>query len=638
MDDCRITFVEDGSPHAAVVLASELGPGVREAARDMVRVIALMSGAALPVFEDGHAPETIPQVHIGPTAFAQKAVPVPEDLPVNGYRIATRLESGTPRLVITGRHATGISHGVYHLLTSELGVLWGVADSIFEDIPQRRTVQVASIDRTERPAFGFRVWSGNDPDWIRRNRIDDGDRALPFYGHGHNLFSILPPSKYGDHPEYYAMLDGERRVPDKDGHTPIQPCLTNPEVIRIAVETVRRFFDENPAVSTFSLCPNDSDKFCECPSCRALDDRTPRYRGRRMNSESYFCFIDAVAGEILKSHPNRYVSAYAYWTTELPPESIRHLPPNVVVYLTQDSSQHFDPNYERRDREILEMWAKKAHHLAVYDYYGLGWFAPRYYPSIVARTLPYLKSVGVKGFYCESYPYWAYTGPQLFLASRLLWDPSLNAKQVLDEWFERMFAGAAPQMRAFYAVLERYWMTPREGKWFEGLDNIGIHLKRWTPEFREEAWQHINAAYKAAKSTKIRQRVGYVRAGFRLAYLMPRAHELLKELSPESENLEEGLRQVAAIVNEAMAVFHTAVESDPTYGPAYYRGERAMRQFMKWKGYLGNRMSKLLEGKPHLRERLVSEDATIAELLQLGATDDPYLRQRIQWMYIDVGG
>jgi len=50
------------------------------------------------------------------------------------------------------------------------------------------------------------------------------------------------------------------------------------------------------------------------------------------------------------------VSAYAYWTTEVPP--------NVVVYLTQDSSQYFDPKYERRDRQILKMWAKKAHHLA----------------------------------------------------------------------------------------------------------------------------------------------------------------------------------------------------------------------------------------------------------------------------------
>jgi len=638
MDNSPISLVEDGLPRAVIVLAPNLGRTAVDAARDMVRVIALMSGAALPLLEDGQAAQTIPQVHIGPTAFAQKAVPVPSDLPVNGYRIATRSENGAGRLVINGVHSIGISHGIYHLLSNELGVLWGMAHPIFEDIPKRDTVRIAPVDRTERPAFGFRVWSGNDPDWIRRNRIDEADSALPFYGHGHNLFNILPPSKYANHPEYYAMIDGERRVPERDGHTPIQPCLTNPEVIRIAVETVRRFFDENPDVTTYSLCPNDSDKFCECPSCRALDDRTPRYRGRRMNSESYFHFVNAVAGELLKSHPNRYVSSYAYWTTELPPETIHHLPPNVVVYLTQDSSQYFDSNYEQRDREILRMWSAKAYHLVVYDYYGLGWFTPRYYPSIVARTLPFLKSMGVKGFYCESYPYWAHIGPQLFLASRLLWDPFLDAKQVLDEWFERMFREAAVKMRLFYGALERYWITPRQGKWFEGLDNIGIQLKNWKPEFREEAWRHIEEARKAARSTKTRQRVEYVRAGFRLAYLMPRAHEHLKSLSPGSENLEKRLREVGAIVSEVMAVFRTAIEVDPTYGSAYYRGDRAIREFTKWKAYLGSMMLKLLEGKPELRERLASEDGTIAELLHLGATDDPHLRQRIERMCVDLGG
>jgi len=186
-----------------IVLAPNLGRAV-DAARDMVRVIALMSGAALPLLKDGQAAQTIPQVHIGPTPFAQKAVPVPSDLPVNGYRIATRSENGAGRLVINGVHSIGISHGIYHLLSNELGVLWGMAHPIFEDIPKRDTVRIGPMDRTERPAFGFRVWSGNDPDWVRRNRIDEGDSALPFYGHGHNLFNILPPSKYANHPEYYA--------------------------------------------------------------------------------------------------------------------------------------------------------------------------------------------------------------------------------------------------------------------------------------------------------------------------------------------------------------------------------------------------------------------------------------------------
>ena len=120
--------------------------------------------------------------------------------------------------MITAKTSIGLSHGIYDLLTNELGVAWGMADPIFEEVPQRRTVAIPEINRTEKPAFGFRVFSGCDPDWLRRNRIDNGSWQLPFYGHGHNLYNLFPPSRYG-----HALVDGQRQVLDEDGHTPIQP-------------------------------------------------------------------------------------------------------------------------------------------------------------------------------------------------------------------------------------------------------------------------------------------------------------------------------------------------------------------------------------------------------------------------------
>lgn len=478
--DEMITLVENGSSDTTVVIASDIGQYATEAVHDMVRLIAKMSGATLSIVTDENMPESNPQIHIGRTTFVKEEGLIPDDLPVNGYRLCTIGASSIQRLVIAANTSLGISHGIYELLTNELGVLWGMADMLFEDVPERRTVTIKTLDRTEKPSFGFRVFSGVESNWIRRNRIDNGSRQLPFYGHGHNLFNVLPPSKYGAHSEYYAMRDGERKVPEKDGHTPIQPCLTNPDVIKITIETVRKFFDENPNVSTYSLCPNDSAKFCECSSCSAFDDGMETYRGRKMNSDSYFYYIDTVARELSKSHPDRYISAYAYWTTELPPRKIDQMPSNVVIYLTQDSSQYYDSAYEKRDRGILEKWSKVAHHLAVYDYYGLGWFTPRFFPHIVARTLPFLPTVGVKGFYCESYPYWAHIGPQLYLASRLLWDTSLDADVVLDEWYERMFKEVATEMRRFFETLERGWTDrTREGKWFIGLDWLCMQLVEW---------------------------------------------------------------------------------------------------------------------------------------------------------------
>ncbi len=625
----QVTLVENGNPHATVIVAPDIGQYAEESVSDMLRVIEKMSGATLPVIAEGQAIGTGAQIHIGRTGFVIEEGLLPGDLPLNGYRICTTHQNAVPHLVITANNSLGISHGIYDLLTNELGVLWGMADPLFEDIPMCDTVSVGSLDRTEIPKFGFRVFSGVESHWIRRNRIDNASRQLPFYGHGHNLFNIFPPSKYGDHPEYYAMTDGARRVPEKDGHTPIQPCLTNPDVIQITIETVRQFFDENPEVSTYSLCPNDSTGFCECASCLELDEGMEAYRGRRMSSDSYFYYIDTVAKALLESHPDRYVSAYAYWTTELPPRRMDRLPSNVVIYLTQDSSQYYDPAYEQRDHDILERWSKAAHHLVVYDYYGLGWFTPRVYPQIVARTLPYLPTVGVKGFYCESYPYWSHIGAHLYLATRLLWDTSLDADAVLDEWYQRMFREVASEMRQYFETLERGWLgRTHEGQWFLGLNRLYLQLAAWPHEVRDEAWEQINAAYDAAESETTRRRVEYVRHGNRLAVLLSKTLEEAHALKASQSDLESALHDIFARVKETMNLYHSTIESDLTYGSAYYRGERATRQLSWWMGYIASLIEEMLAGNSELQKRLLAEEDIYREMIE--AKSDPGVSSRIE--------
>ena len=624
-----IPIVENGIPCATIVLGSSLESSATEAVTDMRRVVEKMSGAVLMAATDGEQDSAGCQIHIGSTQFVTHRGLQPEHLPVNGYRIVTTDEGGEPRLVIAAATSLGVSHGVYDLLANELGVVWGMANPLFEDIPIQPDISVQEQDCVERPAFGFRVFSGVDPIWLRRNRVDDGSRQLPFYGHGHNLFNVFPPSQYADHPEYYAMLEGERQIPEQDGHTRVQPCLSNPEVIRITIETVRRFFDENPGVSTYSLCPNDSPDFCECQSCLALDDGVPEYRGRRMNSDSYFHYINAVATELLKTHPDRYVSAYAYWTTELVPRAIPLLPPNVVIYLTQDSSQYYDNAYEQRDHDILEQWSKVAHHLAVYDYYGLGWFAPRYFPGVVARTLPYLPTVNVKGFYCESYPYWSHMAPQLYLATRLLWDTSVDAESVLDEWYNRMFREVGSDMRRYYESLERGWMDrSREGQWFLGLDRLHVQLAEWPAASRDEAWGHLNRAYDRAADDLTRQRVEYVRWGnqfaFQLSIVLERVHSLEENQSNRYAELTDLLGQVA----QTMALFQAHIESDLTYGSAYYQGERATSQLSWWLGYMGVIIEEKLADEEELHRRLLDEQPIYSKMIE--ARDHPGVERRIQ--------
>jgi hypothetical protein len=632
-----IVLARDGRAAATIVVAPDVGTHTRNAVEDLVRIIAQMTargklgGAVLPVVTDGTQQSEDAQVHVGQTAFVLAQSLVPESLPVNGFRLVTIQAESKPCLVIAGPTDLGTSHGVYTLLGDVLGVMWGMADPMFEDVPISRTVELGYIDRTEEPAFGFRCWSGNVPGFLRRNRVDDGSRILPYYGHGHNLFSIVPPSKYANHPEYYCALpvDGggvERQVPEEDGHTHIQPCLTNKDVIRITIETVREFFDANPNVSTYSLCPNDSGDFCQCPDCFALDDGMPEYRGRRMNSDSYFHYISEVSKELIKTHPDRYVGVYAYWTTELPPRNLDKLLPNVVVYLTQDSSQYHDAAYEKRDHELLEVWSKVAHHLAVYCYYGLGWFPPRVYTEYSARTIPYLPTVSVKGFYCETYPYWAHTGPQLWLASRLLWDTSVDAKALLDEYYERMFGEVAAEMKEFYRIIESGWTTPREGKWFQGLDWLAEQLQQLPADARDAAWKQINVALASAQSDVTRARVTYVLNGNKLSYLLSKSFEEAHALLTETGSLEAQLEHLLKRVGDAVHVYRTKIETDETYGHAYYQGERGEVQIRWWMGHMATVVEDAIASAPEALDR-VKSDTTWQ--LMLESKDYPDVPRRI---------
>ena len=617
MSEKKIVLVRNGVAEATVVVASDLGKHSTAAVADLVRVVGIMTskapagGAALPVVDDGAVRGNGPQIHVGRTAYVREQNLVPDDLPVNGFRLATLFSEPIQRIVIAGRHDLGTSHGVYTFLSDVLGVVWGMADPRFEDIPSHRTIEVGFFDRTERPVFGFRVFSGNHADWVRRNRVDDGSRVLPYYGHGHNLFSIIPPSKFGDQPDLYAMLPPkgekgplERRVPEKDGHTHIQPCLTNPKFIKLTIDHVRKFYDDNPEISTFSLCPNDSGDFCQCPDCLALDNGMPEYRGRRMTSDSYFYYIDAVSKELIKTHPDRYVGVYAYWTTELPPRNIKRLRENVVVYLTQDSSQYHDPAYEKRDHELLESWSKVAHHLAVYDYYGLGWFTPRVYPHIVGRTVPYLPTVSVKGFYNETYPYWAHTGPQLYLVTRLFWDASLDTDAVLDEYYNRMYREAAGEMKRFYEILERGWTAKREGRWFQGLDWLSEQIKQVPADARDEAFAQINRALAAATSDVVRDRISYVLDGHRLAYLFSKTFEEVHALTADQSDLSEAVMHIVDRVAEAERLYRTKIETDQYYGHAYYRGERGEVQIRWWMAHIASVIEDKIGRKRKVREAL----------------------------------
>ena len=148
--------------------------------------------------------------------------------------------------------------------------------------------------------------------------------------------------KNPDRPELW-----ERSQPDffavgweNEGHWR-QLCLTNPSLVQQVAQDARDFFDGKglkgmqPASGDyFAVIPADSDHWCKCDRCQAAlapgkARHLPHTFGTGTASDYVFGFVNAVAKELRKTHPDKYIATLAYHVYSYPPTF--KLEPNVAV-------------------------------------------------------------------------------------------------------------------------------------------------------------------------------------------------------------------------------------------------------------------------------------------------------------------
>lgn len=573
-----------GKSQVTVVVPVEAGELVQAAAKDLSRCLGKAIEADVPLVNTPSEAKTPYLILLGSR----------EGVDLSGLeRDGCLLKTEGNRLLITGATEVGVSNGVYTFLTEYIGVRWFIPDPLYEVIPSRPGLLLPPLNYKRNPDFRYRMLVGvpgaAGKDWERRNRQDSDERGISRFGFGHNIHTILPPSRYGKtHPEYFAMIDGRRKVP-QDGWDTTNPCFTHPDVIRIAAEAADRFFRENPERDTFSLSINDTADHCQCPRCAEMDAGLPPGQGGvRAFSESYFYFVSEVAKRVAKTNPGKYLGCFPYWPVYPLIRRIDRLPDNVVIQLTQDTSQQHDPQYRRQERAHWLNWSRKVASISKYDYYDLGWLTPRYFPHIAASDIQFIQANGCDGFYCAITPNWSILGPQIYMAARLLWDSRLNPDALLAEYCDTLFGPAGAQMKRFYATLERYWLQPRKARWFEGLAGITSEFTIINGRLIEEAWQCLERAERASSGIE-QQRVKDVKAHFRLSYLLVKALADARELASrrmkkraDMDTLAEDILRTRRYLTEAKKVYESVWQPDPNYNTSYYSPENMRVRLRDW--------------------------------------------------------
>lgn len=299
-----------------------------------------------------------------------------------------------------------------------------------------------------------------EKEWALANEL------TPSFNFSHALSRIFTPALAATRPEFFPLVNGVRLRP-AEGSYHWNPDLGREDVAGHAAAAARSFFEENPQAESFALGVNDGLTFGESPETLALT--TPRrwFRGRPDYTRLVFTFMNRVAADVERTHPQKYLGALAYYWTENAPDFPLHR--QVVPFLTADRSQGYDPRFAREEMLLQRRWAaalrapgdsegRLAPRLGRYDYlYGHSFLVPRVHTRLIAESIRHARRVGFTDYFAEVLPNWGLDGPMPWLVAQLLRDPEQSPGILLEDYYRRMFRESAAPMRAFFERCERQW-------------------------------------------------------------------------------------------------------------------------------------------------------------------------------------
>ena len=472
----------------AIVMPSNASESQRYAAEELRDFTQKTTGVWLPIVTDD---EPLPEkaILLGETKYTGRFLPdvgnTLASLGEDGFRLVAR----PPHLLVIASPVRGTLYGVYEILERFAGCRWYA--SWHSVIPTLEKISMpGDLDDTQIPAFVMR-----DPGWydIRENpafaarlRVNQPDAKFAdiskFGGTVvrwsrlnicHTFQYLLPPAKYADeHPEYFALVNGKRKTTPINGPEAAEPCLTNPDVLRIVTSSVLSYIRQNPGYPIYGVSQNDNwDNYCRCASCAAVDEEEGSHSGTVVR------FVNAVAEAVEKEFPGKKIETLAYNWSRKPPTKTR-LRDNVVVYLCTSGSDHARPfadatNSKSIDfREDLKGWRSVCKGVAVWDY--ITNFAHYLSPQPTAyglfKNIPWYRDVGVRYLFTQADSRGAHASFSALMGwvgSKLMWNPDLPLEPLLDEFFQGYYGAGAPFVREYFEKLHRLnWHLRRNHRTF----------------------------------------------------------------------------------------------------------------------------------------------------------------------------
>ena len=251
----------------------------------------------------------------------------------------------------------------------------------------------------------------------------------------HSFQELCPPEVYFDeHPEYFSLYEGKR----VGEHA--QLCLSNPEVLDVVVENLRKAMEKKPQCRFWSVSQNDNNAYCSCPRCRAINEREGTPMG------SVLEFVNKVAAHF----PDKTISTLAYWYTRKPPKTVRPAK-NVHIMLCNIEANRGLPietdAQSAGSREELLGWKEICDNISLWDYCIQFRNLVSPFPNlrVIPENIRFFVNHNVKLLFSQANREYEgeFAALRGYLLAKCMWEPEIDAQAVLQDFCHGYYGPAA---------------------------------------------------------------------------------------------------------------------------------------------------------------------------------------------------
>jgi len=352
------------------------------------------------------------------------------------------IKTDSSKLIIAGGNEKGTLYGVYSFLEKYLGCR--MYTPTVKVIPSNSHITLPKINDQQVPVIGFRdthyraTWDAEYTDWHKLDHAPDGERT-DWGMWVHTFNELVPPQAYYQaHPEYFAMVKGQR--------LPTQLCLANPAVLEITVQNLRKKIAQNPTAKYWSVSQNDNRDYCTCDLCRAQDSIEGSPSG------SIISFVNKVAGQF----PNKMISTLAYEYGRHAPKTLKPRD-NVNIMLCSIEAYRDKPLVQ--DTASAEFvkdvkdWGKIAKDIIIWDYVIQFNHLLSPFPNfqVLQPNLQFFAENGVNAMFEQGNREVGgeFAALRSYMISKLMWDPYLNADSVMNDFLNGYYGAAGKRIREY---------------------------------------------------------------------------------------------------------------------------------------------------------------------------------------------